>query len=881
MTPKKKLIEVALPLEAINAACKADKDRKVGTIRNLHKWFAPMPTPAWRALLFAAMVDDPSDPEERARLFRIIENLMASESLPPPEAALAEARQALNESGVPDDLVVSDPFCGGGSTLVEAQRFGVHTFGSDLNPVPVLITKVLTALLPLAAAETALHQRGSLRRQTGLQGVVDDVTHYAEVVLEDVRERLGAVLPATTAAWIWCRVIDCENPACARPVPLFSNSVIQKRKSMRTVFVPEVTPAGDLRFSIAEQNSEPALKSTVERSGATCPWCESPMSFGYLRSEAVAGRMTLAVAAVAEGRGKTRTYRAGTPADVATAAVSAPDADAPALVGKATQNVGLYGPRTVIDLFTPRQAFVLGTLAEAVSKVPSEVRGHGGSESRARLIADVLGLAVGKVAQSNSTLVRWFVNPGSGGGKPTPAFGRHDIPMLWDFVETSVFSESTGGWLLNVETLLRALPFVSLDAPPAEVRQADARDVARLLPPQSALVATDPPYFDQIDYAALSDYFYYWLRKALAGIEPELCATRETPKQAELVAVPYRHGGSKPAARAYFVEGFTEAFKNLLVAQNTEFPMIVVYAFKQQETDLGGGRISTGWEAMLEALIRADLAIVGTWPIWGARSARQVGISSNSLATYTAMICRPRPINAPRATRPEFLRALRAALPGAVASLREAEILPADLAQAVLGPGMSVFSSYSAVLDADGGSMSVGEALRAINHVLAEVVDEQDAELDAETRWAAAWFSQYGYGVASFGEADSLARSKVTAVDSLVKAGIVEATANRVRLLTRAELPEHYDEASDVRPTVWEALQHLLKRLESHGEVGAAELAASMSDRLAPVRDLAYRLYLDADRRAMSEEAQALTGFVASMEEIRRLAAAAPTRSLF
>jgi putative DNA methylase len=871
---KRKLIEVAVPLEAINAACKADKDRKTGTIRNLHKWFAPMPTPAWRALLFAALVDDPGDEAERARLWRLIEELVATGPVPPSKRVLERAKVEIrrsNPNGVP---LVVDPFAGGGSTLIEAQRLGLSTFGSDLNPVAVLITRTLSELLPqIADAAPVAAENGRMTEGSAFESFAADVRHYGDLVREEVLVEIGEHFPTPsgggeTLAWLWTRTLTCPNPACGIETPLATSWWLSKKKGAEAWIEPRIAD-GRVTYDVREGRGSPTPAPKVGRgANFVCTACGTTIDEAHVQSEGREGRIGLRLTSVVEQQGRTRRYLGGSRrAEEAASAVPAID-EAPNLElpdNPRWFSPPLFGFAGQSDLYTPRQLLAVDAFTRAVSKVRDRVVEDGGDETYATAVATFLGLCVGKLAQGLSTQVRWRTRDAA--AKPEAAFGRHDLPMTWDFAEANPFGGGVGDWNQIVTTALRALPF-AVPHGRGTTTQRDARTVATELPAGSALVATDPPYFGHIGYADLSDYFYVWLRRALRDVHTDLFSTMAAPREGELIALPNRHDGDRRSASDYFVEGFTEAFSNLRAVQRPDLPMLVVYAHREEDDVQAVG----GWEAMLDAVLRAGYTIVATLPLRGTGAQRMIGLGTNALATYVVMVCRPREIEAPRTTRRDLDRRLRTELRGSVAELQRAAIAPVDLAQAVIGPGMAIFSRYSAVLEADGRSMSVGEALRLINRTLGEILDEQETDLDAESRWAAPWFEQHGYEAAEFGEADALARAKGTAVDSLWRAGVVDRGSAKVRLRRRDELPADWDPANDDRPTVWEAVQHLVRALEEGGEQAAGELWGRLGSLADPTRELAYRLFKIAEQRKMTEEAVALNALVSALPEISRLA---------
>jgi putative DNA methylase len=878
---KRKLIEVAIPLDAINGACRADKGRTTGTLRNLHKWFAPMPLPAWRALLFATLVDDPGNELERNRLLRLTERLVENGGDPPARDVLEEARREISANWPHGLPAVLDPFCGGGSTLVEAQRLGCPGLGSDLNPVPVLISRTVAELLPAVADEPALHPSPD-RLQVGAgayQAVADDVTHYAARIHARVRARLASLYATPNrnrvVAWLWARTVTCPNPACRRLAPLIDSTWLSK-KTGAECFLTLETERGDLPVFRVTWGTEPPVRSTVERSGAHCVHCNGHISFAHVRGEGIGGRLGFVLTAVAEERDGDRHYRDATSAEMENAlAVLVPD-DLPEITinpkGMSIRTP-LYGLTRWTDLYTPRQLATLCAFADEVAATHDELLADGASAPRAEAVAAVLALCVGKLAQFSSTQVRWYCDTrGSRHSTPQAAFGRHDLPMTWDFPEVNILDGASGSWTNLVQTALRSLTYIGRGR--GQVRQGDARSAAESV--RDVIVATDPPYFDQIGYADLSDYFYMWHRRALRRVFRDMYRTMATPKEGELIALASRHDNSKASARTYFVEGFTETFHSLRAAQHPDAPMLVVYAFKEQSRSRNGTEQSPGWEAILEAMVSAELAVVGTWPIAGTDSARMISMGSNALATYVVLVCRPRAVDAARITRSDLSRLLRTELGGAVERMQQANIAPVDLAQAVIGPGMEVFSRHREVIEPDGTRVSVGDALALINRTLAEVLDEQEGDLDPDSRWAVTWYEQHGFNSSTFGEADQLARAKGISVDALYRAGIIRSGGSKVQLIPRAELPDGWDPATDRRSTAWEAVQHLIRVQASGGEPAAAALFARLGTLREPARELAYRLFRLAEKNGRTEEAIAYNGLVTSWSEITRLAGSQP-----
>ena len=744
--PKKKLIEVALPLQAVNRGCEEDKNRKTGHIRNLHKWFAPMPLPSWRAMLFASLVDDPGESlpkkeadRERAKLLQLIERLSTFEAHND-DLLLGEVRQEIWKAVGAAPPVIVDPFCGGGSTILEAQRLGLATQASDLNPVPVLITTVLCRIPSLFRNQGPISRSdspGLLGGLTGLHGLKTDVVHYANRLRQLAFSSLAQFYPsfqgATPFAYRWAWTVASPDPASkGGHTPLVSNWWMSRHKSSRAWIQPVRQNNHTIMFRVKTEG-EPG-RATTGRSGAIClvSQNETPIGLDYIREQGRLGKLRQTMFGIA-ARANDRTIYTVPDEQQVTAASSVHARDVPGILMPEAAlgfRVQQYGISNFLDLFTKRQALALHTFAQLVAnirdeierdaiavgmkddRIPLEQNGFGAA-AYADAIAAILGLCVGKMAQSNNILVRWFIDPRNGSGKATPAFDRHAIPMVWDFVETNPFGGSVGDWTGPVlETALRAFDLCAPSASPALVLQEDARRVADDMT-GPFMVATDPPYYSNIGYADLSDFFYLWLREALKPVFPKLLATMGTPKDDELIATPYRHQGSIDRANQYFRTGFGQVFGGLAKKADPRFPMLIVYAIKQsEEEDEAVG--STGWEVFLGGLVDAGIAVVATWPVRTTTDTRMISLGNNALASAIFVVCRGRAADAPTVTRRDFLATLKAELPIALRNLQAGNILPVDLAQAAIGPGMAVYTRYTKVLDADGSTLSVHDALTII-----------------------------------------------------------------------------------------------------------------------------------------------------------------------
>lgn len=888
--PRRKLIEVALPLEAINHGCQQEKNAFLkGHPRSLHLWWARRPLAACRAVLFASIVDDPSSrPDlfateeeqqvERQRLFRIIEELVKWENTTN-EVLLDAAREEIRKASDGNLPRVLDPFCGGGSIPLEAQRLGLEAYASDLNPVAVLITKALIEIPPKFADNPPVNPEARERlahgaNWKGTQGLVEDVRYYGTWVRDRALERIGHLYPkatlpdggeATVIAWLWARTVTCPNPACGAVMPL-ARSFALSRKRGKEWCVEPIIEAGSVRLDI--RPGTPTVDGTVSRRGAQCLVCQTAAPLAYVRVEGQAGRMgRQLLAIVAEGQ-RVKRYLAPDDHHVLTSNDAEPTwrpsgSTPERLTGGTCYGYGLteWG-----DLFTQRQLVGLTALGDLVDEARQRIREDAGDEAYADAITTYLACALNQLTRYSCTLCTWNTT----NQNVAQAFGRQAVPMVWDFAEANLV-DGVLDFSATTEWVAGALQGLRADRS-GQVRQLDA-SAATL--DRRGLVCTDPPYYDNIGYADLADFFYVWLRRSLRGLYPDLFSTVLTPKSRELVATPHRFEGDRRAAEQFFEEGLRNAFDNLRDVADTSYPMTLFYAFKQAEST-DGAIASTGWDAMLTGLLESGYCVTGTWPV---RSERDQGLKSgtNVLASSIVLVCRQRSADAAIATRREIVGALRAELPAALKQLQHGNIAPVDLAQAAIGPGMAIFSRYGKALEADGTSMTVRSALALINQTLDEILAEQEGDFDADTRFAVTWFEQHAFNDGPFGEADVLARAKDTSTRGLEDAGILMSRGGRVRLLRRDELPEDWDPVADRRPTVWEATQHLARRLESDGgEMSAAQLLRRLGGLGETARELAYRLYTTCERKGWAQDALAYNALVVAWPEIARLVAGTP-----
>lgn len=888
-TPRRKLIEVALPLEAINREAAREKSIRHGHPSTLHLWWARRPLAACRAVLFTQLVDDPSaDPDrfpteeaqeqERQRLFRIIERLVPWEA-GQDESVLSEAREEIRRSCGESPPEVLDPFCGGGSIPLEAQRLGLPARGSDLNPVAVLITTALIDVPSRFAGQPPVHPRdddGRLAVKTwrGAEGLADDVRHYGAWMREEADRRIGRLYPlailsngeqVTVIAWIWTRTVTCSNPACRATMPLVRSFWLNKKAGKQS-WVRPIVEGRSIRFEIGHGPPGPPVEGTVGRVGATCLVCNTPVPLDHIRAEGKARRMgTQLMAIVAEGE-RERLYLPPDPVHEKTADVSPPEKVPETELPEQALGFRIqgYGMTRHADLFTNRQLTALCTFSDLVLEAHNRLRIDGAPSEYADAVVTYLGMSASKAAVFHCTQARWRPNE----GKTAPAFGRQALPMVWDFAEANPFAGAGGDWTGIIDGACKVLIGLRPRGRGLAL-QVDATSSV----PDRAVVATDPPYYDNVGYADLSDFFYIWLRRALAPTYPKLFATMLAPKSGELVADPSRTNGDRAAADQRFEDGFERAFANLRRAADPAYPMTVFYAFKQAEHD-DTGVASTGWETMLAGLIRSGFAVTATWPVRTEGEGRMRNQASNALASSIVLACRPRSEAAGITDRRGFLAALHAELPKALRELQQGNIAPVDLAQAAIGPGMAVFSRYAKVIEPSGETMAVRSALALINQVLDEVLAEQEGEFDGDTRFAIKWFEQYGFDEAGYDPAEGLARATNVSVKGLEEAGILVARAGRVRLLRRGEMAHDWDPTDRSRVPVWEVTQQLVKSLWDDGsESAAANLVRRLGGLGESARDLAYRLYAICERQGWAEDALGFNSLVASWPEIVRRAA--------
>ena len=959
-TPKK-LIEVALPLDDINVASAREKSIRHGHPSTLHLWWARRPLAAARAVIFAQMVNDPGGERgyyagktraqadaERERLFQIMRELVLWENTNNEDVlnrARAEIWKSWRETcelnkGKPGFdpgalPAFHDPFAGGGALPLEAQRLGLESHASDLNPVAVTINKAMIEIPPKFAGRAPVGplveaERGTQKgtadwaqNWSGAKGLAEDVRRYGAWMREQAQARIGHLYPPvqvtqamldaneagmaadgrqlylnqglagladgqelTVIAWLWARTVKSPNPAFSHvDVPLASSFILSSKPGKESYVLPVVEGDG-YRFEV-RTGTPPAEAKDGTKLGRgahfRCVMSGVPIDPKHIYAEANAGRMgAKLMAIVAEGQ-RSRVYLAPQPEHEDMAQKAKPDWKPEAAMPDNPRwfSPPLYGLKTYGDLFTPRQLVALTTFSDLVPQAIARIRndalaagmaddGRGldargnGATAYAEAVGVYLGIALSRLTDICNALCRWE----SSKTQVRNLFGRQSIPMMWDFAENNVFASAAGDYAISLGNMVRAL----LELPAVGNGLAVQADAQSQAVSAEKVVSTDPPYYDNIGYADLSDFFYVWLRRSLRPIFPNLYATLAVPKAEELIATPYRHG-SKEKAEVFFLDGMTAAMHNLAAQAHPAFPVTIYYAFKQSDTQDGGGTHSTGWETFLEAVLRAGFALTGTWPMRTELGNRMIGSGTNALASSIVLVCRPRDPQADTISRREFQRQLREHLPDALdtmigGSSGQSPIAPVDLAQAAIGPGMAIYSQYAAVLNQDGTPMRVHDALVLINREITDHLTPDAGNFDADTLFANSWFEQYGWATGPFGEANVLAQGKGTTVDGVAAAGIAESGAGKVRLLRWADYTADWNPQTDSRAPVWEATHHLIRALNQQGESAAGALLAAMPGKAEPVRQLAYHLYTLCERKKWADDARAYNELITAWHAV-------------
>jgi putative DNA methylase len=938
-TPKK-LIEVALPLDAINVAAAREKSIRHGHPSSLHLWWARRPLAAARAVIFAQMVNDPGYERhfgrgvnkekaamERERLFGIMERLVIWENTNN-EEVLREARQEIWKSWRetcnlnknhpqaaelfnPEKLpAFHDPFAGGGALPLEAQRLGLEAWASDLNPVAVTINKAMIEIptkfagrspvgpLPKGENDTTLFEGWS-----GAEGLAEDVRRYGIWMRDEAEKRIGHLYPKieitaemasdrpdlkplvaeklTVIAWLWARTVKSPNPAYSHvDVPLVSSFVIS-RKPGNEAYAEPVVSNNDYIFKVQvgkpPKEAESGTKAGGRGANFRCLLSNTPVSGDYIKTEGQQGRLGVRLMAIVAEGVRGRVYLSPNVMHETIAKQAKPSWRPSGLVpARLTGGTCVpYGLKEWGDLFTPRQLAMLGTFSSLVMEAIERCRqdtlkigsindsvglneGGIGAAAYAQAVGVYLAFLVDQVANHSASICGW----NSTNAQMRSVFARQAIPMVWDFAESNPFCNSSGSFNNLFERQLKGFSILGRGVI-GYSRQADATSQSIS---NNKIVSTDPPYYDNIGYADLSDFFYVWLRRLLKPVFPELYATMAVPKTEELVATAYRHG-NKQLAEKFFLDGMTLAIHNLAEQSHPAFPVTIYYAFKQSKTESNTtDTSSTGWVTFLEAVFSAGFAITGTWPIRTEKEGRVIGNGTNALASSIVLVCRKRAADAITVSRREFIRELNAVLPEALDEMTRggvnSPVAPVDLSQAIIGPGMAIFSKYSAVLEADGNPMPVRTALQLINRFLAE------DDFDQDTQFCLQWFESFSWSEGQYGEADVLSKSKGTSVNGLQASGVIASGGGKFRLLRWGELPKDWSPQSDTRTPIWEAMHQLIRALNQDGEDATGGLLARMPNLTESVRALAYRMYTLCERKGWTEEARAYNELIGAWSGI-------------
>jgi putative DNA methylase len=951
----KKLIEVALPLDAINEEAAREKSIRHGHPSSLHLWWARRPLAAARAVIFGQLINDPASlwehqnpgqtpslqqrggfTQRRNFLFGLIADLVKWENTTNDEL-LKKAREEIRKSWReicelnadhpdaatlfrPEELPgLHDPFAGGGAIPLEAQRLGLDAYASDLNPVAVLINKAMIEIPPKFAGRPPVHpsaqHEAKLKTWQGAQGLAEDVRRYGAWMRGEAEKRLGHLYPKVKVtpemaadrpdlkallgrelpviAWLWARTVKSPNPAFSHvDVPLVSSFVLAKREG-KDAWVEPIVDGDHYRFIVRSgrppESASDGTKASGRGASFRCLLSGAGIDADYIRSEGQAGRMgTRLLAVVAEGiRG--RAYLSPTSDQEDIAQTARPDWSPEVEFFKQALGfrVGNYGLTKWSDLFTARQTVALTVFADLIGEARSLAKndavlagipgggggladGGAGADAYGDAVALYLSFALDKQADLGNSLCRWEPIAQC----PRQLFGRQAIPMVWDFAEGNPLGDSSGSWTVFVDGVSKAFA-AAFSTRPAASGVAVQANAGTQSVSAGRFVSTDPPYYDNIGYADLSDFFYMWMRRSLRSVFPANFASIAVPKEEELVATPARHG-SKEAAELFFLNGMTAAMHRIAQLSHQAAPVTIYYAFKQAETAATTGTSSSGWETFLSACFAAGLSVTGTWPMNTENSSRLRGQESNALASSVVLVCRKRPETAATISRREFLRELNAVLPVALDEMTKGSgsdrspVAPVDLSQAIIGPGMAVFSKYAAVLEADGTPMTVKTALQLINRFLAE------DDFDADTQFCLHWFDQNGWNEGVYGDADVLARAKATSVGGLDQAGVLVSGGGKVHLRRPAEYPDDWDPRTDKRLPVWEALHQLIRAFKKDGEGGAGAILGAIKAKAEAIRQLAYRLYTLCERRGWAEDARAYNDLVTSWTAIETVANAVP-----
>lgn len=900
MTYKKKLIEVALPLVKINFESSKEKSIRHGHPSTLHLWWARRPFCSARALIWAALVDDPSsDPTqfptleaqstERHRLFQILEAISSWDSLRDTkkmDAARAEIRRSTG-GNLP---TICDPFGGGGAIPLEAVRLGLPTVTGDINPVAVLIQRSMMDIPQRFAAQTPVSASEEIDfgKYVGLEGLAIDVEFFAKKVLAEVSRRAGHLYADSAdpdprngpMAYIWARTVPSPDPTWMKPVPLVGSWVLKNKPRSPVIWIEPIVNSKTKSISFEIRKKGIPIDGTISRAIGTCIATGASITNDAIRQAAQNGTLSSSVVARVYDTKNGRDYRSPHKDDDSRGHTQDVSAWTPeGLMPTHPQYMGC--PRFGIDewqkMFLPRQQHIISVFIDVMHEMESEIlqmslscgqvrgeslnEGGSGALAYSQSISTYLAFILDRCVSRWNTLSIWNTVAET----IEHVFRMQAYQMTWIFAEANPFSDASGGWEGQIDWVVKVLRDLPVSSGASVAQVSAEKRVATVVP---NVLITDPPYYDNVPYSDLSDFFYVFLRKTIGHIWPDECATLKTPKQEELVA-DHERFGSKDLAKQHFEQGMTKVFSAAAKSADAEYPAVIYYAFRSSEEDQGGNA-STGWETFLQGLLEGGWSIIRTWPV---RTERVTGLKGlkNMLASSIVLVCRQREISAPLASRGEFIAAMKDELPGALKILQMENIAPVDLAQSAIGPGMAIFSRYAKVLESSGQTMTVRSVLSLINEVLSEVLSGEEADLDPDSRFALTWFEQFGQSPGSFGDAETLAKAKNTSVAGVVESGILMSRDGKVRLLKRDELSLDWDPLSDHRLAIWEVTQFLILKLEE-SERSAADLLRIIGSGIGErARQLAYMMYGICEHKGFAEEAGAYNMLVAAWPEIERL----------
>lgn len=886
MMERKKLIEVALPLDDINAACSREKSIRHGHPSTLHLWWARRPLAAARAVIFASLVDDPSShPElfptneeqdnERRRLFRIISDLVVWENSNDPDV-LGRAHEEIMKYTDGNPPAFLDPFAGGGALPLEAQRLGLKVYACDLNPVAVMINKAMVEIPSRFQNKPPVNpsQQWIEDGWDRCTGMAKDIEYYGEILKQKAFDRIGNLYPqveyeeggsrkkATVIAWLWARTVKCPNPACGCEIPLIKSFNLASTPTNKFHLVMDVDNSmfpPTIQYGIGKGLAKEAT-GTIGKGNVICPVCGQSFKTNYVMEKGLEKQIgNRLIAIVAEGESG-RLYLPPSSEMELSAMVTRPE-EVPSisLVGKAKET-SIYGFDTTDSLFTNRQLVLITTLIDLLDEIEEQVnediKTHDFYERKnySAAIRTYLAFVIDKMTDYHSSFCSWH----SSRQLIRNVFGRQAIPMVWDYAEANPFCNSSGCLSNMLEWVAQSVQSFPVSIAPGFVAQWDATQDVGL---RDIMISTDPPYYDNICYADLSDFFFVWMKQSLKTTYPELFSTIAVPKEDELVASPYRFE-NKQKAKDFFEGGMEKTCRNLFMYSRSDIPVTVYYAFKQSDADSDDEKASSGWETMLSAIINAGFTITGTLPLNTELGNRLVASGSNALASSIIIVCRKAEKLSSISSR-GFTEALHNEIAPSLVKLQSANIAPVDLAQSSIGPGIAVFSRYKSVIKSDGSELSVREALKLINKELDAHLDASTSFMDPGTSFCMALYQQKGFNFIQFGEADTLARSKNISVEGLARIGAVESSKGQVSLTLRESLPEFNPDSS----CFWLLTQQAVHASETKGFDGIGRIFSQLpADKVDRIKSICYQLFSVADGNGWAQEALAYNTVIANWD---------------